>query len=261
MAGNRSGVRAFYSCGGAAPTFSALLVRRVFMYGLRPCRLAPVGTVLVLLLLALTSTAVGAATPYPPNTTISTYFDARFCGNGQVSVVTDQDGNLIDVCSATGQRINPAAYAAPGYNYGYAPGYGAGLPGYSAGFVPPAYGGIGNAPIIRQYTDGNSNCPNGDVTETTAGFFCTENGQPAVSSLSIPIYNGGFVPTATNGFVPTYTTGGVSTINYGTATGYNGGGAIRQYNDGRSNCPNGDVTETLSGFYCTANGQPAFRVN
>ena len=101
------------------------------------------------------------------------------------------------------------------------------------------------------------------MTETVAGFFCTANGQPAVSSLSFPAFNGGFVPTATNGIVPTYTTGGVPTYYYGSAPGYgyNGANAIRQYNDGRSNCPNGDVTETLSGFFCTANGQPAFRVN
>jgi hypothetical protein len=214
-----------------------------------------------LLLLALVPAAVGAS--YPPNTVVSTYFDARFCGNGQVSVVSDQNGNLINICTATGQRIDPAAYGATGYNYGYAPGYGAGV-------VPPVYGAAGNAPVIRQYKDGNSNCPNGDVTETVAGFFCTANGQPAVSNLSLPAFNGGFIPTATNSYVPTYTTGGVPAYNYGSvnygsapgySTGYNGANAIRQYNDGRSNCPNGDVTETLSGFFCTANGQPAFRVN
>jgi hypothetical protein len=208
-----------------------------------------------LLLLALLPAAVGAS--YPPNTVVSTYFDARFCGNGEVSVVADQNGNLINVCAATGQRIDPSAYGAAGYNYGFAPGYGAGV-------VAPVYGAAGNSPVIRQYTDNNSNCPNGDVTETLSGFFCTVNGQPAVSNLSLPTYNGGFVPTGANGFVPTYTyaTGGVPTYNGGApGYGYNGANAIRQYNDGRSNCPNGDVTETLSGFICTANGQPAFRVN
>jgi hypothetical protein len=216
-----------------------------------------------LLLLALLPAAVGAA--YPPNTVLSTYFDARFCGNGDVSVVTDQNSNVIDICTATGQRIDPTAYGATGYNYGFAPGYGAAYaPGYGTGVVSPVYGAPGNAPVIRQYTDNNSNCPNGDVTETVAGFYCTANGQPAVSNLSLPALNGGFIPTATNGYIPTYTPGGVPAYNYGTVAGnygFNGGTAIRQYNDSRSNCPNGDVTETLSGFYCTANGQPAVRVN
>ena len=213
--------------------------------------LAVVG--LGLLLLALVPAAVGASSPYPPNTVVSTYFDARFCGNGQVSVVTDQNSNLVDVCAATGQRIDPSAYAVPGYNYGYAPGY---APGYSAGFLPaypvggvsPVYGSVANGAVIRQYNDGNSNCPNGDVTETTSGFYCTANGQPAASSLSGPVYNGGFAPYAP----------GFNGTAYGTIV---NGAIIRQYNDGRSNCPNGDVTETTSGFYCTANGQPALRTS
>jgi hypothetical protein len=59
---------------------------------------------------------------YPANTVVSTYFDPRYC-NGIVSVVTDQYGNLIDVCAATGQRIIP-----------FFPDY-----GYGAGFVGPSY--------------------------------------------------------------------------------------------------------------------------
>lgn len=232
----------------------------------RTSRFALAAVGLALLLLLLIPAAVGAASPYPPNTIVSTYFDARFCGNGQVSVVSDSGGNLVDICAATGQRIDPAAYAAPGYPYGYAPGYGTGTvaPVYDTGVVPPVYGGVGNGQVIRRYIDGNANCPNGDVTQTVAGFYCTATGQPAASSLSYPVLNGGYVPTATNGFVPTYTTGAVPAYNYGNAPGYsygyNGATATRQYSDGRSNCPNGEVTETASGFYCTANGQPAFRV-
>jgi len=156
-------------------------------------------------------------------------------------------GNLFDVCAATGQRIDPTAYAVPGYNYGYAPGYGAGIiPPYTTGGVIPAYGFVGNTGIIRQYNDSNSNCPNGDVTQTTSGFFCTANGQPAASSLSFPAFTNGYAPYAP----------GFNGAAYGTV---GNGSIIRQYNDSNSNCPNGDVTQTTSGFFCTVNGQPAFR--
>ena len=226
------------------------------MQGSRARFLVPIVAGFGLLLLALVPTAVGAAAPYPPNTVVSTYYDARYCG-GPISVVSDSGGNLIDVCTATGVRIDPAApYGAPGYNFGYAPGYGTGvIPPYAAntGVVPPVYGAVGNAvgnnaAVIRQYFDGNSNCPNGDVTETLSGFFCTVNGQPASSNGFIPAFNGGFVPTFSNGSIaPVFGQTGA-------------GNVIRQYNDGSSNCPNGDVTETVGGFFCTANGQPAFRV-
>ncbi len=208
-----------------------------------------------LLLLALVPAAVGAASPYPPNTVVSTYYDARYCG-GPISIISDSGGNLIDVCTANGVRIDPATmpYGAAGYPYGYLPGYGAGvLPTYPTAGTLPA-GTIGNGAIIRQYNDGNSNCPNGDVTETTSGFFCTANGQPAASTAYLPAFNSGYVP-----YAPTYS----GTV-YGGAIGNGGignGAIIRQYNDGRSNCANGDVTETTSGFFCTANGQPAFRAS
>jgi hypothetical protein len=78
---------------------------------------------------------------YPPNTVVSSYFDPRY---GPVSVVTDQYGNLIDVNSATGQRIYPV-YGDYGYGYpgGYANGY------YANGF----YGGcqVGNYTCLRTY--------------------------------------------------------------------------------------------------------------
>ena len=215
---------------------------------------------LLLLLLALVPAAVGAASPYPPNTVVSRYFDARFCGDGQVSVVTDQGGNLLDVCSATGQRIDPGAYAVPGYNYGSVYN-GSTIPPINSGFIPTVnngytnsiYGSAGNGSVIRQYNDGNSNCPNGDVTQTLSGFFCTATGQPAASSLSIPTFNGGYTP-----YAPGYVgNGAYGSVGSGSA---GNGSVIRQYNDSNSNCPNGDVTQTLSGFFCTANGAPALRV-
>jgi hypothetical protein len=51
-----------------------------------------------------TYTAPNYSSGYPANTVISTYFDPRY---GEVSVVTDQYGNLIDVNALTGQRIYP----------------------------------------------------------------------------------------------------------------------------------------------------------
>jgi hypothetical protein len=79
---------------------------------------------------------------YPPNAVISTYFDPRYCGNGAVSVVTDQYGNLINVCTSSGVRIYPV-YAPYGYGYGY---------GYPAGYVNGYYGGacpVGNYSCLR----------------------------------------------------------------------------------------------------------------
>jgi len=140
-------------------------------------------------------TQVVSTSGYPPNTLISSYFDPRYCGNGAVSVVTDAGGALINICTSTGQRVLPvypdyvpvpyaptvpygnSAYnlgyygngAASGYNYGYTSYAASYNNGYASGFTG-----------TRQYTDNNSNCPNGDVTQTPSGFFCTANGAPAV---------------------------------------------------------------------------------
>lgn len=218
------------------------------MHGSRARRLVAIVAGLGLFLLALIPAAVGAASPYPPNTVVSTYYDARYCG-GSISVVSDSGGNLIDVCTATGVRIDPATAYGYGYGYGYAGGYGTALiPTYNGGGIGPVYGAIGNGQIVRQYNDSNSNCPNGDVTQTVTGFYCTATGTPAASNGYIPAFNNGYVP-----YAPAYS--GVAYGSVGT------GAVIREYNDGRSNCPNGDVTETTSGFFCTANGQPAFRAS
>jgi hypothetical protein len=85
---------------------------------------------------------VASGSGYAPNAVVSTYFDPRYCGNGLVSVVTDQSGNLIDVCSSSGVRIYPV-YA--DYGYGYATGYANGY--YTNGY----YGGcaVGNYTCLR----------------------------------------------------------------------------------------------------------------
>ena len=99
--------------------------------------------------------AASAASPYPPNTVISTYVDPRY---GVVSVVTDQWGNLINVNAATGQRIYPVyadfapwgGYVAPNYVNGYYYGYNGVYvqPNYVNGTIPyygysPYYGYTG----------------------------------------------------------------------------------------------------------------------
>src|SRR5438270_7066265 len=127
------------------------------MHGSRPRRLAFTVTGLGLLLLMLASTPLGAASPYPPNTVVSTYVDQRYCG-GTITVISDSGGNLIDVCSDTGQRVYPVAvpYAGPGYN-GYAPAFNGTVP-YTPGYGSAVYGTAGNGAVVRQYNDGNSNC-------------------------------------------------------------------------------------------------------
>lgn len=137
-------------------------------------RLLVVAAGLALLILTLLpAMVVGAQSGYPANTVVSTYFDPRY---GEVSVVTDASGNLLDVNAATGQRIYPVypdyasaytnAYVAPAYvganSYGYT-----GTSAYST-----LYGS-------RQYTDNNSNCANGQVTQTASGYYCTATGAPA----------------------------------------------------------------------------------
>jgi len=94
------------SVGAAAPT--------AYQY---PGIVAPVGTTTT-----TTTATMPSASGFPANTVVSTYIDPRYC-NGLVSVVTDGSGNLIDVCTATGQRIIPVF---PDFGFG-------------AGFVSPAF--------------------------------------------------------------------------------------------------------------------------
>jgi hypothetical protein len=108
------------------------ITKRIASVG-RPVRhrliVAGAGLALLLGLLLVPAVSVGAQSVYPPNTVISTYFDARY---GEVSVVTDASGNLIDVNAVTGQRIFPIYpdYASP---------YSGAYPAYAGGYLVPAY--------------------------------------------------------------------------------------------------------------------------
>jgi hypothetical protein len=77
-----------------------------------------------------------ASSGYPTNTVVSTYYDPRY---GVVSVVTDASGNLIDINTATGQRIYPI-YPDYGYGSGYVNG------NYTAGCAPGNYSCISASP-------------------------------------------------------------------------------------------------------------------
>lgn len=135
--------------------------------------IAAAGLMVLALTFILPGMAVGAQSVYPPNTVISTYFDARY---GEVSVVTDASGNLIDVNTLTGQRIYPVypdytsvyngAYVAPAYVNANSFSY-AGTTAYDGSVV------------YRQYTDNNSNCADGQVTQTASGYYCTATSTPA----------------------------------------------------------------------------------
>lgn len=47
------------------------------------------------------------------------YFDPRYRGDGRVSIVSDKDGKLMNVCTSTGARIFPVY--PDGYPYGAVP--------------------------------------------------------------------------------------------------------------------------------------------
>jgi hypothetical protein len=150
--------------------------------------LVATGLTMLILTLMVPAVAVGAQSAYPPNTVVSTYFDARY---GEVSVVTDASGNLIDINAQTGQRIYPvypdynsaypSTYVAPAYTNGYAPAYVA--PSYVSAttYGYSTVAGYDGSAIYRQYTDNNSNCADGQVTQTASGFYCTATGAPAFS--------------------------------------------------------------------------------
>jgi hypothetical protein len=159
------------------------VVRRL---GRRRLVVVATGLAMLILTLMVPAVAVGAQSAYPPNTVVSTYFDARY---GEVSVVTDASGNLIDINAQTGQRIYPVY---PDYNSAYTNGYVA--PAYTNVYVTPAYVApsyasattygystlaASNGTAYRQYTDNNSNCADGQVTQTASGFYCTATGTPA----------------------------------------------------------------------------------
>jgi hypothetical protein len=133
--------------------------------------------------------ATTASTGYPPNAVISTYYDPRY---GEVSVVTDASGNLIDINAATGQRIYPVF---PDNGYGFAPGFlGANYIngniafngynfannyGYLNTNVFPAGGTLSGGVV---YYNDNRFCGDGKVAFVpNRGYFC-QNGGPLVTN-------------------------------------------------------------------------------
>lgn len=142
---------------------------------------------------AVTTSASG----YAPNTVVSSYYDPRY---GPVSVVTDATGNLIDINSATGQRIYPYA---PDYGYGYVGGsyFGANYIGsniaYNGGYnygylnnnVYPA-GGTAVGGVV--YYNDNRFCGDGKVAFVPGrGYYC-QNGGPLVTNGSSSVNCGNF---------------------------------------------------------------------
>jgi hypothetical protein len=139
------------TCMAPLPCFqddTGVFLRRWLMLG-------AAGLALVVLAL-MHGASVGAQSGYPANTVVSTYVDPRYC-DGLVSVVTDQYGNLIDVCTTTGQRIYPVypdyGYATPAYT---APAYVNGNAFYN-GFN----NGLYNYPA---YLGANNVCPSGNFS-------------------------------------------------------------------------------------------------
>lgn len=139
----------------------------------------------------------------PANSLVTTYFDPRYC-DGFVSIVTDGSGNLINVCTTTGQRIFPVfpdfapygGFVGNGYlpyfsGTGYAPAYVNGgfvntmapVASYAAYNGNWAYGYYG-APYYGggtyQYTD-NRFCGDGQVIFSNGQYFCA-NGRPLYRS-------------------------------------------------------------------------------
>ena len=147
--------------------------------------------------------ATTSASGYAPNTVVSSYYDPRY---GPVSVVTDATGNLIDINSATGQRIYPYA---PDYNYGYGfvggnyvganyvggnyafngyTGYN-GNYGYLNNNVFPA-GGTAVGGVV--YYNDNRFCGDGKVAFVPSqGYYC-QNGGPLVTNGSSSVNCGNF---------------------------------------------------------------------
>lgn len=74
-------------------------------------------------------------------------------------------------------------------------------------YNPFYYNGVYNAGMYayayRQYTDNRTNCPDGQVTQTPGGYFCTNYGVPAyVVNGNMPyVYAGGYYPYANYGVV------------------------------------------------------------
>lgn len=119
------------------------------------------------------------STGYPPNTVVSSYYDPRY---GPVSVVTDATGNLIDVNSATGQRIFPAfpdyGYNIPYFNGNYING------NFVNGCPAGNFSCLGNYPYIAPNIAG---CPTGNFS--CLGNYPYLSGYPYYTGVYTGNYN------------------------------------------------------------------------
>ncbi|MHB8644299.1 MAG: hypothetical protein ACYDAR_00760, partial [Thermomicrobiales bacterium] len=117
----------------------------------------------------------------------TTYADPRYCVGGLVSVVTDpQYGELIDVCSSTGQRIFPVSSGTSAYAMPFS-GAAAPVNGYRythsrctlSTCVLPANGSGTIVGDIYYYNDSRF-CSDGKISLTlsTGQYFCSSTGQP-----------------------------------------------------------------------------------
>ncbi len=170
----------------------------------------------------------------PGNAVVSTYVDPRYC-NGLVSVVTDSNGTLIDVCTATGQRIYPVF---PDY------GFGAGFVGSNfigsnfvgANFINGTYLAPGTANGIT--CNGVYGCPFG------GGFIGNGNFNNGFNGINANFVNG------FNGF-----NGGAFNGNTFPAGATFAGGNTFLYNDNRF-CTEGKLAFVQNRGYFCQNGGP-----
>lgn len=223
------------ACPAMAGTTSVAIARDASRSLVRWAVVGAASAILFILALAH-SAAVGAQVPYPttittapaatttttsgypPNTVVSTYFDARYC-NGLVSVVTDNSGNLIDVCTVTGQRIYPVF---PDYGYG-------------AGFVGANF-------IGANYFNGGYIAPG-----TTNGITC--------NGLYGCPFGGGFIGNGNLNY--SYLNGNICSVNNCNAFPAGGTvvGGVIYYNDNRF-CSDGKIAFVPGQGYFCQNGGP-----
>jgi hypothetical protein len=174
-----------------------------------------------------TTASMTSTSGYPPNTVISTYADPRYC-NGLVSVVTDNSGNLIDVCTTTGQRIFPVF---PDNGYGFTSSL------IGANYVAPSFV---NTPAYI--------APSLIPTGTANGITC--NGVYGCPFFGGYIANGNS-PYVNGNFANNY---GYLNTNVFPAGGTVSGGVV-YYNDNRF-CGDGKVAFVPNQGYFCQNGGP-----
>lgn len=176
-----------------------------------------------------TTTATTTTTGLPGNAVVSTYVDPRYC-NGLVSVVTDSSGTLIDVCTATGQRIYPVF---PDYGYG-------------AGFVGSNF--IGSNFVGANFVNGTYLAPGTANGITCNGVYGCPFGGGFVGNGN---FNGNFNGNYLNG----NNCGFFNNCNTFPAGATYAGGNTFLYNDNRF-CTDGKVAFVQNRGYFCQNGGP-----